>query len=59
MGETDDLMLAKEGEGQEEGSEETDRSQSTYVIHIHLEGHLNDLLPPNRPHLLAVYWTIN
>lgn len=38
MGETDDLMLDKEGEGQEEGREETDRSQSTYVVHIHLEG---------------------
>lgn len=59
MGETDDLMLAKEGEGQEEGREETDRSQSTYVVRIHLEGHLNDLLPPNRPRLLAVYWAIN
>ena len=38
MGETAGLMLAKEGEGQEEGREETDRSQSTHVVHIHLKG---------------------
>lgn len=59
MRETDNLMLAKEGENQEEEREEKDRSQSTFIVHIHLGGHLNDLLSPNRPHLLAVYWTIN
>lgn len=59
MRKTDDLMLAKEGEDQEEGREETDRSQSTYIVHIHLGGHLNDILSPNRSRLLAVYWTIN
>lgn len=59
MRETDDLMLAKEGENQEEGREEKDRSQFIFIVHIHLGGHFKDLLSPNRPRLLAVYWTIN
>lgn len=57
MGETDELMLAKEDEDQEEGREETDSPHMLYIFTW--KAHLNDLLPPTRPRLLAVYWVIN
>lgn len=60
MGETDDLTLAKEGEGQEEGRERRQTGLCPHILYIFTwKAYLNDSLSLNRPRLLAVYWAIN